>query len=189
MKAEKLIWPAIFVVGAYLLYKKSGEAASDLGGAVQDLLGAPGAALQKTQSEVKQSTASVTGSVVNTGGTVNRVLNAGRYADLAPGAAQVLANVDFLNQISGSQYITAKIEPGKVVIVPSAGLAGGALNVPANQAIASAVRAVPASVGAYGMSNVSGGITAFNITSQGTAATAAYPSQASVASALARGLI
>jgi hypothetical protein len=112
----------------------------------------------------------------------------GQQSILAPGTASVLANVAYLNAISGQEIIRTTVQPtasgsGIIKLTPTA----GALNVPGNQAIANAVRAATAPT--YGMSNVSGGVTVFNVTPQGTSPTTTLTTPTAIASALARGLI
>jgi hypothetical protein len=142
---------------------------------------------QQLDINLKLTQAAVEQGVVAAGGTANQVINSGAYSNFDAGAASVLANVNFINQLKGENFISANLAPttsgsGIIQLRPGSGVGA----VVGNAAIDLAVKA--ATSPSYGVELATGGTNVFNITSQGTAATTAYSSQAAIASAMARGL-
>jgi hypothetical protein len=153
-----------------------GNASGALGNIAGQLATAAGQTGQGIQETINGVIAGATNQGVAMGGSVNQYLNAGAYQNLSPEVANVVSNVDFLNQISGAQLVTATIAP----TASGSGLiqlrgASGVPTVQSQALINTAVRSAPVS---YGVTLASGGSNVFNITSAGKPATTAFMSVA-----------
>jgi hypothetical protein len=190
MKNEKLFLIGGAALAAYFVLPQIKKGIDDTLAKLNPLSGITGGlqnAGQQLDINLRLAQASAEQGIVAAGGTVNQVVNPGGYSNFDAGAASVLANVDFINQLKGANIVNATIAPTS----SGSGLlqlrgASGVNPIVANAAIDVAVMAATSPT--YGVELVSGGTNVFNITSQGTAATTAFSSQQAIASAIARGL-
>ena len=185
MKTEHivLIGGAALVAYMFLNKKAASSPISDLAGAIDNIGNVPGQIAQALTPNVP----AVENAVIQAGGILNQAVNANAYSGFDAGAASVMANADFINQLRAANIIAVNVAPtasGSGIIQLRAGNGVGA--VVGQAAIDAAIKA--ATNATYGVSLATGGANVFNITSQGQPATTAYTTQASIASAMARGL-
>jgi hypothetical protein len=171
MKVEKLFIPAILLLSGYVIYSEYKKTQGEIGGALgnlgqglQGLLNTPAQIIREITEAPAQLLTSQP--AVQAGGGALNLVNSllGTYSNQSVGSQAILANVDYINTVSGANIISANIQPTALGTILQ--LRGGE-GVPLTQSqayIDLAVNAARASgVPTYGVSLKSGGINSFNL--------------------------